>query len=367
MSDITPLKGLVLAGGTGSRLRPLTYAMPKQLVPVANRPILWFALDSIVAAGVTDIGIIISPETGNAIKQSLYAWLETQDDEVSLTFIPQETPSGLAHAVKIAEPYLQQSPFLMYLGDNLIDADLKPWCDDFLSQSSVSASILLKPVDNPSSFGVAVLDDNGHVTRLVEKPKEPPSNLALVGVYLFRPEIFTAIHAIQPSPRGELEITDAIQHLITSGSTVRSQQQTSWWLDTGKKDDLLSANQTVLASLAQRFPSVQPNLDVSNTVSGFVQLGENTRLTNCTITGPVAIGDGCHLSNVTIGPNVSLGAGSTVSNCAVRDSVVLDGCTLEGVQLVDSLLGYRCTLIGPANTLPPVSVSLAEQSALHWK
>jgi glucose-1-phosphate thymidylyltransferase len=367
MSEAETLKGLVLAGGTGSRLRPLTYAMPKQLVPVANRPILWFALDSIVSAGVSDIGIIISPETGDAIKQSLYAWLETQDDEVALTFISQEMPAGLAHAVKISEPYLQQSPFLMYLGDNLIDADLKPWCADFLSQANISASILLKPVDNPSSFGVAVLDDDGHVTRLVEKPKEPPSNLALVGVYLFRPEIFTSIHAIQPSPRGELEITDAIQHLITSGSTVRSQQQTSWWLDTGKKDDLLSANQTVLASLAQRFATIQPELDASNYINGFVQLGENASLTNCTITGPVAIGDGCHLSNVTLGPNVSLGADSTVTDCTLRDSVVLDGCALKGVQLVDSLLGYRCTLTGPANTLPPVSVSLAEQSVLHWQ
>ncbi len=249
-----PMKALVLAGGTGSRLRPITYALAKQLVPVANRPILWFALDAIVGAGIAEIGVIISPETGEQIRTSVAQWQAAQSRPVAVAFIPQATPSGLAHAVKTAQDFLQNSPFLMFLGDNLIDADLHQWCEEFLANSALSASILLKSVENPSAFGVANLDIHGHVTALVEKPANPTSDLALVGVYLFRPEIFAAIAAIQPSARGELEITDAIQQLITSGRTVNAQIYEHWWLDTGKKDDLLAANKTVLASLAEKSP-----------------------------------------------------------------------------------------------------------------
>ena len=218
-------KALVLAGGKGTRLRPLTYAMAKQLVPVANKPILHYALDSLFEAGIRQFGIIISPETGEDIKTSVTLWTQTTSEKVSVEYILQNQPLGLAHAVKIAQPYLLNSPFMMYLGDNLINGNLSELIAEFQSNPP-DASILLTKVDNPSSFGVAELNEGGQVKRLVEKPKNPPSNLALIGVYLFTAKIFEAISQINPSARGELEITDAIQQLITTGHRVHSKIHT---------------------------------------------------------------------------------------------------------------------------------------------
>ena len=243
------LKALILAGGRGTRLRPLTYAMAKQLVPVANKPILHYALEGLYTAGVRDFGIIISPETGETIKASVAAW---QPPDVAVTFILQAEPAGLAHAVKTAQDYLQGDDFIMYLGDNLINADLKALIDEFRGNGS-DASILLTEVPNPSSFGVAELDAAGGVKQLLEKPKEPKSNLALIGVYLFNRTIFEAIDKIKPSWRGELEITDAIQQLIDDHYTVSSRIHTGWWLDTGKKDDLLAANVTAPLRMNETF------------------------------------------------------------------------------------------------------------------
>lgn len=376
-SKALPLKGLILAGGTGSRLRPITYALAKQLVPVANRPILWYALDALVSAGIQEIAVIISPETGYQIRAAVNRWQAEQLNRQPQTagnthvaFITQDAPLGLAHAVKTAQTFMANSPFLMYLGDNLINADLATWTDGFLASKN-EAAILLKPVDNPSSFGVAVRDNAGQVTDLVEKPTNPPSDLALIGVYLFRPSIFTAINNIQPSPRGELEITDAIQWLIGNGRHVSSAIYEDWWLDTGKKDDLLAANTTVLDSLAISSPPppVSQEHRMTAEFTGPVWLGENVTLNNCRITGPASIGHGCVLDDVTIGPYSSVGPECKLTQAAIEHSVLLDGCDVRGVAMRDSLLGHRCQLTNDTVTQhpakPPVmTLSLADDSKI---
>jgi glucose-1-phosphate thymidylyltransferase len=343
-----PVKALILAGGKGTRLRPLTYAMAKQLVPVANKPILYYGLDEIYQAGVRDFGIIISPETGDAIEGAVKAW---QPADARVTFIPQAQPLGLAHAVKTAQPYLGDSDFIMYLGDNLINVQLSRLVEEFQETES-DAFILLKEVENPSSFGVAELDDNGQVIRLVEKPKEPKSNLALIGVYLFKSVVFQAIDSIKPSWRNELEITDAIQWLIDHQHPVRSTIHSGWWLDTGKKDDLLAANRTVLSDFVES--ANLGSVDSRSQLIGNVDIGHDSTLQNCRVTGPVRIGDDCYLANVTIGPYTSIGDGCRLSDCTVENSVLLEQCTIAEVKapIRESLLGQGCKIVAEAEETP---------------
>ena len=334
------MKALILSGGKGTRLRPLTYTGAKQLVPVANKPILWYGIESIVAAGITDIGIIISPETGEEIRQT------TGNGEqfgAKITYIRQDQPAGLAHAVKTAQSFLGDSPFIMYLGDNLIEDDLSPFLESF-HQQSLDALILLRKVSNPSAFGVAKVDETGKVLYLVEKPKEPPSNLALVGIYFFAPTIHQAIASIQPSGRGELEITDAIQELINQNKAVEANKLLGWWLDTGKKDDLLEANRIILDTCLEI--ALQGEIDANSQVIGRVQIGQGSKIINSTIRGPVIIGENCHIENCFIGPYSSIANGTKLIDADIEHSVILKDATIIGIhqRIVDSVIGRRAKL-----------------------
>ncbi|MDB9315496.1 glucose-1-phosphate thymidylyltransferase [Spirulina sp. CS-785/01] len=334
------MKALILSGGKGTRLRPLTYTGAKQLVPVANKPILWYGIEAIAATGITEVGIIISPETGEEVKA------KTGDGSrfgVQITYILQETPAGLAHAVKIAQPFLGDAPFILYLGDNLIKDELGTFLTEF-KEKQLDALILLRSVKNPSSFGVAEVEDGGRIRRLVEKPKDPPSNLALVGVYFFSADIHRAIAQIQPSARGELEITDAIQTLIDLQYQVNAQQLTGWWLDTGKKDDLLEANRIILDEYLES--NIQGTLDHDSQVIGRVSIGKNTQLINCTVRGPAAIGDNCYLENCFIGPYSSIANDVKLIDTDIDHSVLLSGAKVMNIhqRIVDSLIGQRVSL-----------------------
>lgn len=331
------MKALILSGGKGTRLRPLTYTGAKQLVPVANKPILWYGIESIVNAGITEIGIIISPETGEEIQ------VQTGIGEqfgAKITYIIQEQPLGLAHAVKVAQPFLADSPFIMYLGDNLIQDGLASFLATFQTQK-LDGLILLRQVKNPTAFGVAKVDEKGRVLQLLEKPKVPPSNLALVGVYFFSPAIHHAIANIHPSPRGELEITDAIQALIDSQKIVESVQLQGWWLDTGKKDDLLEANRIILDT--NLMSQNQGKIDEQSKISGRVNIQKNSTIINSIIRGPVIIGENCHIENCFIGPYSSIGNGVTLIDADLEHTVILEGAKILDIhqRIVDSLIGRR--------------------------
>ena len=332
------MKALVLAGGKGTRLRPFTYTMAKQLIPVANRPIIHYVMDQIARVGIKEVGVIISPETGEQIKESLAEnpW------GFDFLFVLQGEPKGLAHAVMIAQGFLAEDAFLMYLGDNLIGQDIKSFVDEFQT-SEPEAMILLTEVEDPRMFGVADVDGDGNIKRLIEKPKEPPSNLALVGIYLFSPSIHEAISEIKPSFRGELEITDAIQKLLDKGKIVKSFILRRWWLDTGKKDDLLEANRVVLDELVTQ--QLEGKVDEGSKVVGRVSLAKGAQVGGSTIRGPVVIGTGTVIKSSFIGPYTSVGNNCTIENAVLEHSVILDGARIAGLErLEDSVVGRNAVV-----------------------
>ena len=341
---VSNLKAIVLCGGKGTRLKPLTYTIPKQLLPVANRPILFYVLEQIKGVGITDIGVIVSPETSPYIEPVLgdgSRW------NARITYIMQYEPLGLAHAVVTAQEFLGTSPFLMFLGDNLIEGSIQSFMDEF-DNYQADALVLLKEVPDPRLFGVAELDVSGKVNRLVEKPKEPKSNLALVGIYLFTPEIHQAITQITPSWRGELEITDAIQVLLNAGREVRSHVLKGWWLDTGKKDDMLEANRIVLDSLLEH--NVKGRIDDKSQVAGRVEIGEDTELVNSVVRGPVSIAERCQVRNSFIGPFTSIAAGTVIEDSYIEHSVIMDDCSIHNIdRLGDSIIGKNTVVTRQAD------------------
>jgi len=331
------MKALILAGGAGTRLRPITHTSAKQLVPVANKPILFYGIEAMVAAGITEIGVIV----GDTQAEVIAALGEGERFGAKFTFIPQDAPLGLAHCVLIADEFLGDDDFVMYLGDNLLEQDLAAFVHAFemarQGSEPPAAQILLKQVPDPHRFGIAELDTDGNVVRLVEKPEDPPSDLALVGVYLFDRTISTAVRAIAPSPRGELEITDAIQWLIDQGMRVRCELLTGWWIDTGKLTPLLEANRLLLEQIDHR---VDGSVDALSTIDGRVIIEAGAEIVNSTLRGPIAIGAGTRVVDSFVGPFSAIGAGCEIVNSEIEHSVVMENSkVLDIARLEDSLIG----------------------------
>ncbi len=340
------MKGLILSGGAGTRLRPITHTSAKQLVPVANKPILFYGIEDMVAAGITEIGIITG-ETGAEVREAVG---DGSRFGASITYIPQDEPLGLAHCVLIARDFLGDDDFVMYLGDNMLQQGLADFVGRFEADRHQSAhqrldaatpppaaQILLSPVSDPQRFGVAAVDDQGHVIQLVEKPENPPSNLALVGVYLFTSAIHEAVASIEPSARGELEITDAIQWLIDNGYRVRHDELQGWWLDTGKKDPLLESNRRVLESLE---PNIEGDVDPESRIDGRVVVEPGASVVRSHVRGPAVIGAGTIVADSYIGPFTAIADDCRVVDSEVEHSVVLSRSRIEGVpRLADSLIG----------------------------
>ncbi len=334
------MKGLILSGGKGTRLRPLTYTSAKQLVPVANKPVLFYGIESVIAAGITEIGIIVG-DTKDEIRAAVG---DGSRFGAQVTYIEQDAPRGLAHAVMIAEDFIGEDSFVMYLGDNLIAGGITSLVEEFVDLGC-NAQILLAEVPNPQQFGVAELDDDNTVRRLVEKPKEPRSNLALVGVYMFDSNIFESVRLIKPSQRNELEITDAIQNLIDRGFEVHPHKVRGWWKDTGKLSDMLEANRIVLESFDIHRGTGK--IGEGSSIEGRVELGEGVELIDSLVRGPAVIGAGSRLEHVFVGPYTSIGDGCELSRCEIENSIVLEGCEIRDVDLrIDgSLVGRNARIV----------------------
>ena len=328
------MKGLILAGGYGTRLRPLTSTGPKQLIPIGNKPVIYYAIEDLKEAGITDIGIILGTNMPEKIIEKVG---DGSQWGVKITYIMQGEPLGLAHAAYTAKDFMKNHPFVMYLGDNLLKNGIKKLVDDF-KKGKAECSIALCSVPNPKMFGVAELDKEGKVNKLVEKPREPKSNLALVGVYIFKKSIFNAIDNIEPSWRNELEITDAIQKLIDTDKKVESHIVQGWWKDTGLPDDLIHANELVMEDMKR---SVKGEVAKKAKVEGTVRIGHGTTIDKkCLIEGPVIIGRDCIIENTKIGPNTSIGDYCVIKNSNIESSIIMAEANIDYKEkMVDSIIG----------------------------
>jgi len=337
------MKGLILSGGFGTRLRPITYSQQKQLIPVANKPILFYVIDDLIEAGISEIGIVVGPNKNQVIET-----VNGNTWKARITFIDQEKPLGIAHAIKISQSFLGKDPFMLYLGDNILREGVVEHVKEFQS-SDCEGSILLTEVENPQEFGIATLNEKNHIVKVVEKPQNPESNLAVIGVYMFRSKIFDAVNDLQFSARGQLEITDAIQWLIDHGYTVASCFVKHWWKDTGKPEDILHANRLILDDIK----SENHGQVVSSDIRGRVQIGKHSVINKeSQIKGPVKIGDNCTISSSYIGPYTSIGNNCMIEGSEIEDSVIMDSSVImNGGRIVDSLIG-REVKIKKVNHLP---------------
>ncbi len=342
------MKGVVLAGGSGTRLRPLSYTGPKQLIPIANKPNILYCLEDLRAAGVVDVAIILGNNNPEKVREALgdgSTW------GLNITYVHQGDPKGIAHAVLCARDFVGDDPFVVYLGDNLLKGGIKGMVGEF-DERGADAAIALCKVKNPSAFGVAVLNETGQVVRCVEKPKEPISDLAVIGIYLFRPGVFPIIENLKPSARGELEITDTITAVIEGGGQVLSWQVEGWWKDTGKPQDLLEANHLVLDDLAGK---IEGTVEDGAQVTGRIALGPGSVIEKgCRVRGPVLVGANCHIGpNAYVGPYTSIGDGSVVADSEVEASMIMEHVTVRcRRKLVDSIIGPHSQVLSSEGLAP---------------
>lgn len=350
------MKGLILSGGTGSRLYPLTYTNAKQLIPVANKPILWRVIEDIRDAGITDIGIVVG-SSAEQIKESVgrgNRW------GVDITYIHQDKPLGLAHAVKVSEPFLEGDRFVMFLGDNVIQGGISTLIREF-STSAWNSQIVLTRIDHPEQYGVAELGDDGRIVHLIEKPKNPPSDLALVGIYMFDANVFRAVNAIQPSWRGELEITDAIQWLVDNDCSVHPYIHQGWWIDTGKPGDLLAANDLVLEEIKH---CIDGYIDRDSQVDHRVTVQRGAEIINSIIRGPAIIGENARIINSYIGPFTSIYHSVLVENSEIEHSMVLENSQIRNLEarIQDSLIGRNVVIARSPVKPRALKLTLADHS-----
>jgi glucose-1-phosphate thymidylyltransferase len=364
------MKGLILAGGSGTRLRPITHTSAKQLLPIANKPIIFYVVEHLVGAGIRDIGIVVSDDdTGTAIMDAVG---DGSKWDARVAYIPQEAPLGLGHCVLIAHEFLGDDDFVVYLGDNMLQQDLRQFVDRFEAEREqqptlgapepepAAAQILLARVSDPRQFGVAAFDEHGAVVRLVEKPATPPSDLALVGVYLFDRTVHDAVRAITPSGRGELEITDAIQWLLDHGHRVLHEVLDGWWIDTGKKDPLLHCNRLVLETLT---PRLDGDVDDSSRVEGRVVIEDGAQLVNSVVRGPAIIGRHTRLVDTYVGPYSSIGPDCELIDAEIEHSVVLASSKILGVHRIqDSLLGREVEVVRTGDKPKATRLMLGDHS-----
>jgi glucose-1-phosphate thymidylyltransferase len=352
------LKGLILSGGKGTRLYPLTYTRAKQLIPVANKPVLFRVIEAIRDAGIDQIGIVTG-DTGPEIHEAVgdgSRW------NAAITYIPQDEPRGLAHAVKISHDFLGDDRFVMFLGDNVIQGGISPLIKQFAS-SQWNGQIVLTEVSDPEHFGVAELDGDGQIKQLIEKPKKPPSNLALVGIYMFDEHVFEAVDAIKPSWRGELEITDAIQWLVTQGHKVFPYIHKGWWIDTGKPTDMLEANACVLQELT---PYVAGTVDADSVVDARVTVEAGAQIINSVVRGPAIIGENTRIENSYIGPFTSVYHDVVMANSEIERSIVLENSHIVDVptRLQDSLIGRNVTVKHSTRKPKALKMNLGDHSKM---
>ena len=335
--------------------------MAKQLIPVANKPVLFYTLENIKKLDIEEVGVVVNPQNKRVFEETLK---DGSEFGLRIEYIVQEEPKGLAHAVWMAKDFLGEEDFLMYLGDNLILEDLKPFVKEFLENEDIQASILLSPVKDPTRFGIAVMED-GKVIEVVEKPKIPPSNLAIVGVYLFRNIIFEGIKSIKPSWRGELEITDAIGYLLKRGYEVKGHIIFGWWKDTGKPEDLIEANRKILQDL--RVSRVEGEVDDSSKIQGEVIIEKGVKVMSSVVRGPVIVGRGSFIKNSYIGPYTSIGEDVIVENCEIENSIIMDKCSLSDVKyrLDSSILGKSVSIRGVKSKPSSMSLILGDLSSVN--
>jgi glucose-1-phosphate thymidylyltransferase len=351
------VRGLVIAGGHGTRLRPLTHTSAKQLIPVANQPVIFYPLKDLAAAGIREVGIIVAPHSADEIRETVG---DGSQLGLKIEYLLQSEAAGIAHAVLTAEEYMGEERFVAYLGDNVLEGGVAALVERFESDRP-NASILLTKVQHPEAFGVAELDGE-RIVRLVEKPKDPPSDLALVGVYLFDTNVFDAAKAIEPSGRGELEITDAIQHMIDRGLEVRAEIHTGWWLDTGKKDDMLEANRVLLDSLERR---IDGEVDEASQIEGKVIIEAGAKVVRSRIRGPVILGEQATVVDSYIGPFTAVGNGCMIESSEIDHSIMLTGARIIGVSRVtDSILGRESEVVLDSSTPRAYRFLIGDQSSV---